>query len=1054
MAGKSFFEAHQGLLGSALQFFLNDSNDYAFILDRNCVYQAVSKTVADLVGCSSSEQLIGKTDFDIFPKELAKKYRDDDEAVLSGKTIDGLIEEIPSSDGLRRWTKTWKKPVFDDSGKVIGIYGMSRDVTSQIINETEAKRLLDLIENLPGGVGIMHCEGNDFYLDYANEGCFQAQCNTRENWKNSMNAKILDVIYPPDRQAVVQEYLRVAKDPKGIGNVDYRVTGQDGKLHWINIRFRPAYRKDGLNYWYSSYTNLDEQKKAEDDLRVSQSMLVDAIGHSDVQFFTYYPNTHKMDICALNTRFKDIPQHWSDYPEDMLAFFAADESEKDKYRAMVQAVDGGKGEAECVCTFSLHGLPFWEKIHLTAVRDETGHLIREQGYSLNVSAEKKAQEAYDKELLSLRDINTDTATSKAHHNLTQNTVMEYEGTTDFVSRNYSGMSYDEVFQRFCSIIRDNHEQEDFLALFSRQNLLSAYHRGETHFSYRFRRKPNAENPGWVLVEATLLSSSITGDIECFVYTYDVTEKVLNETIVGNLKVFGYDDMGFLFLESGACLAYVYDHKEKCDKKTTGNYDSMNESLLNMMVPYEQRDEVRQAMSRDNLRQQLQAAPLYTFAFTIVLPNGEHREREINYAWQDAKSQVIFFWVRDITDRIAREKKQINELTLAKKKADQASLAKSDFLSRMSHDMRTPLNGIIGMTYIAKEEKNPPKTRDCLDKIDSSSKSLLGIVNDVLDMAKAESGKLEFHPQPYPTAEFAAYFDAMIRPLATSRDQSLTLTLPNNQPELVPMVDKLAINRIFFNLLFNSIKYTPAGGKIDFSIVFSETKTHQIHGVITVKDNGIGMSEAFQKVIFQPFVQEVRNESSESHGTGLGLAIVKRLVDLMGGTIQVKSKLGQGTTFVVTLDFPKASGSVVFGITVKTDYHSLFGKNVLLCEDNELNVMIAKTLLEQRQIAVTVAVDGEDGLEHFIASKPYAFDAILMDIRMPKMNGYQATQAIRSLDRPDAKKVPIIAMTADAFAEDVQKAKDVGMDAHLSKPFDPETLFHTLSVVMKEKSMKK
>jgi signal transduction histidine kinase/ActR/RegA family two-component response regulator len=390
-----------------------------------------------------------------------------------------------------------------------------------------------------------------------------------------------------------------------------------------------------------------------------------------------------------------------------------------------------------------------------------------------------------------------------------------------------------------------------------------------------------------------------------------------------------------------------------------------------------------------------------------------------------------------------QEENAEQLAQALAAARQANRAKSDFLSRMSHDMRTPLNGIIGMTYLAQGLANPAGTRDCLDKITVSSKFLLGLINDVLDMAKAESGKMELHPEPYDLGQFLAYLEAVIKPLCAEKGIKLVFDLQPVKTR-VPVLDKLRFNQLCFNLLSNAVKYTPEGGTVTLRIRDKMVTESRFALRMEISDTGIGMSEEFQKTMFEPFTQENRNDVSQTRGTGLGLAIVKKIVDVMQGTMTVRSQPGAGTTFQINFEVDSVPRETVAKVAASAaDYADLAGKHVLLCEDHPLNQEIAKALLQKKGLVVETAENGQVGREKFSASAPGYYDAILMDIRMPVLDGYEAAREIRALERPDAKSVPIIAMTAEAFADSIAQAKQAGMNDYLTKPVEPEQLFRVL-----------
>lgn len=406
--------------------------------------------------------------------------------------------------------------------------------------------------------------------------------------------------------------------------------------------------------------------------------------------------------------------------------------------------------------------------------------------------------------------------------------------------------------------------------------------------------------------------------------------------------------------------------------------------------------------------------------------------------------AVFFIVnRQRTLRIIRDKN--TELNLAVQEATAANEAKSRFLSNISHDMRTPLNGIIGFTNFAIAEEDNEKKQQHLIKVRQSSSILLNLINDTLELSRIESGKLVFDSKAVSFRELVDDVIVVIQSAAAA--QKITFETDINIPaNTYVKTDRLKTQEIFLNLLSNAVKYTPAGGQVLLTVCQKERTGSISDFHIVVTDDGIGISEDFLPRIYDSFSQENSMEISQTSGTGLGLAIVKHIVDLMHGTIQVKSTQGKGTIFTVDLPLELVSPKEKIPAPVysKLDTEPLAGKKVLICEDNEINAEIAKTLLEHKKIQTEWAKDGRDGFNRFVHSALYEYDAILMDIHMPVMDGFTATQNIRALDRKDAKTVTIIAMTADAYDEDIQKCLTAGMNAHIAKPIDTEILFTTLS----------
>jgi signal transduction histidine kinase/ActR/RegA family two-component response regulator len=394
--------------------------------------------------------------------------------------------------------------------------------------------------------------------------------------------------------------------------------------------------------------------------------------------------------------------------------------------------------------------------------------------------------------------------------------------------------------------------------------------------------------------------------------------------------------------------------------------------------------------------------------------------------------------------------QNEALAEAVEREQEATASKAEFFSRLSHDMRTPMNGILGMATLALEEDDPQTKQRDLENIISSGDYLLGLINDSLDIQRADTGNLKLEPELVKAADLIDNVLGMVAPSAAEKGVNLHVER-DDDPDLTVFVDPLRIKQLFMNLLSNAIKYTPRGGDVTLRAEQLSREGSLCHCRVSVIDTGVGMSPEFvEKSLFEPFAQEQNEMSGLYAGSGLGLSIVKRLVDGMDGRIEVESELGRGSAFHVYLDLERMDASSVQTQAPATPTPAPardeggHGAKVLLCEDNALNAEIAMRLLVHQGYDVTVATNGKMGVDLFSASPVGGFAAILMDVRMPVMNGLEATRKIRALDREDAGSVPVIAMTADAFADDMHKTLEAGMNDHLAKPVEPKVMFSTLA----------
>jgi len=482
-----------------------------------------------------------------------------------------------------------------------------------------------------------------------------------------------------------------------------------------------------------------------------------------------------------------------------------------------------------------------------------------------------------------------------------------------------------------------------------------------------------------------------------------------------------------------------------------DYEDSVEEALALYADEEEWPKLRRKWTVANVMAKLEEAEVYSVFYkgpVRDLPDGRRlrERRKTEFFYLDESHDIIVILCSDITAAYALETASRDE---AMKALEQANNAKTEFVSRVSHDIRTPISIISSMTSFAEEDiHDEGKLRDDLDRIRTANTFLLSLIDDVLDISKIDSGKITLNPTPYVYEEHTNITLNALKTLCENK--GLKYYYERRRKTGVIVADRVRLNQVIFNLISNAVKYTPPGGTVSYISDSEDLPDNTIRFGFELRDTGIGMSEEFQKVMFEPFSQEYNNPDRPSGitGTGLGLFIVKRIVDLMGGTIQVESAVGKGTTIRCYIVFPDALRDPKYvGFNEKKETRPDTGEclegKALLVEDNELNMEIAERIITKFGMKVDKAGNGKEAVEKFAASKPGEYKAILMDIQMPVMNGYEATKAIRALDRPDAGNIPIIAMTADAFKDAMERGRAAGMSEYLVKPLEPDKIFEAL-----------
>ena len=614
----------------------------------------------------------------------------------------------------------------------------------------------------------------------------------------------------------------------------------------------------------------------------------------------------------------------------------------------------------------------------------------------------------------------------------------------FVNEPQEKKNYPSVIQRYSDMYVADECREDFLNVMDIDNLKAKISVSD-HFTYRYKSKPNKVLQSNFEIDLHQIDERIPDMAVLAIKNIDDIIRISNREAILNSLCNDYEVVYFCDLETD----YLQVIKDSNPKVTVGAVYKFSEVVAlfrNAKNLSQSASEYVRKLDKNYLMAYLSNHTEISLQFCINKSDGSQTfmETRVVRVKTDSGFKVIL-GSRHIDDIVREREERNRRLNEAVRNAQLADAAKTEFLQRMSHDIRTPLNGICGMIDIAEHySDNPEKQRECLDKIKESANLLLEMVNEVLDMSKLESGKIILEQVPFNLYNTAEEVFEVIEKLAEERNIKV-----NCGGKGVTHWDVIGspvhVKRIMMNIMSNAVKYNKEHGSID--LICKELPTDYEDTVLIqfiCHDTGIGMSEEFRSHIFEPFSLEQIGEKIGYSRTGLGMSITKKLVDNMGGTIEVDSVKGKETTFKITIPFKIAGPDVRINNNPKENKADISGMNILIAEDNELNMEIAEFILQNGNANVTKAWNGKEAVSIFENSVPGTFDVILMDIMMPVMDGYEAAKMIRASDRDDAAQIPIIAMTANAFTEDKLRARKAGMNDHISKPVSGEKLIRMLS----------
>jgi len=797
-------------------------------------------------------------------------------------------------------------------------------------------------------------------------------------------------------------------------------------------------------------SDISEEKAYQKKIEDSERRYATAIEGAELGVWEYHIKTHQIKSPSHSFGRFNIPDIIENVPDSILPLFP--ESERPKIEALFQDLEKGlpKVSGDFWMNWKPGMAPRYEHVVYSVVKDKEGQPDIAYGIGMNVTAAKRAEEAYRQTAESMLALSS-RALCAFRLNLTQNTISDRNVSSDYIAVWYCAATVDRLFSRMANTIIVPEDRQRFEALFNREKLLKAFSEGQTHFELSYQRIAEKKSSIWVITTLTVMNNPFTDNVEAVLYTVDNQAAMDESRIIQQITGKEYDFIALISPDSGFLKFYAQKKETAHPEFMDAQYlDEEQTAILRKYADTADFAALEQQLKLSTVVQELARRETYEVFYGIRDREGNVTKKLISFCWLDETRQKILAIRSDITQVFMSERENMMEMQNALAAAEKANRMKSEFLSNVSHDMRTPLNGIMGYIDLACGENDSIRIHSYLSKAMESSRILLQLVNDTLDLSRLETGRIELHEEPISSCELIMRIATTVQP---SMDQKhMRFDVIYDRAEDIPILaDVKYMNEIFINLLSNAVKYTPEGGHIELIVERTGLSDTWVDYKTVVRDSGVGISREFLPKIYEPFSQERTKQTAGIGGSGLGLSIVKKLITCMDGSIEAKSELGRGTEFIIHNHFRRADtadalvriGGETSALRTAAAY-DLKDRKALLCEDNQMNSEIAKTILQKKGMNVETAVNGQEGLKRFLSSKPGEFAVVLMDLRMPVMNGFEAAQAIRTCGHPDAKSVPILAISADAYPEDIQKSQMAGMNAHLAKPIDPDLLCSELA----------
>jgi len=906
-------------------------------------------------------------------------------------------------------------------------------------------------KHIPGGVFVYSAEEDDSFL-FVSENMLAMLGYTKEEFDKKFDGRFSQMVYAEDRENTIKSIReQIAITP--FDTCFYRIEKKDGTLISVHDEGHIVIDKQGKRWFYVVIIDITESANASKNLAIQNQELKQLIDRIPVRIVVYKYDKDFFQIVATNgylndhTRFK-MPVFLNDMSREEIRRFVYAEDLPQAIAFFGRLFSGERSSDELTYRILLNSEEGFIWYHCSAIRmpQEDGSVLIYAVYT-DATYQKIREENFNRIIQEVLVRNPNSLFA-FRLNLSQNLCSECHGSLAYTRQFLEAKNADEFLGKISSEITDPAEAENFLKAYNREALLQKYQQGIDKISTTYHRFVENGESHWVTTDFHILQNPFTKDIETIAYSVD-SDRARKEEIIASITSEEYDFIGLINVATEKIFYYYPLDNAVLKKLMNINYSESLQKVGECFLSAQEKAKFFENFHLQNIIGKLKIMPVYSASYSCLDAAGKFQRKQVRFRYFEKDQSEILFLQSDVTDAFEHEEMYMKQLRKALRSEKKATKMKTDFFGYVSHDMRTPLNAILGYDRLALDSQNVNEIKEYLHKIEIAGSTLLSLVNDSLDLQKIESGFAEIKLQPIACEEVIKEVITSVQPLMDEKKIHFTIDKSRALMSTIN-ADLTVLKKIFINLLFNAAKYTPENGRVDLIIECVKLEKNCLHDRIIIRDNGIGMSKSFQAKLFEPFSQERTKETAHIGGSGLGLSIVKKLVEALNGKIEVKSELGKGSEFIVNLDFERLDDKPAEKEETPKFSGSVSGFHVLLCEDNPMNMEIARKLLEMYGAIVVCASDGAEGLQKFSDSGLFDFDIILMDVRMPNMDGYTAAKKIRKSGHPQAKRIPILAMTADAYASDVENALQSGMNGHISKPLDPEKMIFEMARLVRSK----